>query len=274
VAVRFVVKEGKPQVTDVVVSSPIGALEPAFPSRNAQGRPEVQVAAEGEMLTLVQVPAGRFRMGTNATDLPWFKTARPVHEVTISRDFWMGKFPVTQGQWAEVMGTNPSFFFLKVGVEAPVENVSWDDAQAFLARLNYLQHDWTFRLPTEAEWEYACRAGSEGETYGPVDEIAWCKSNSAGTTHPVGQKRPNAFGLYDMSGNVDQWCQDWFQETYYQGSPAVDPQGPASGHHRVRRGGSWNDDAANVRSAYRNACWPDHNTYGLGLRVVAVARKP
>jgi formylglycine-generating enzyme required for sulfatase activity len=119
-----------------------------------------------------------------------------VHKVTISKDFWIGQFPVTQQQWQEVMGNNPSYC-RSAGPDAPVEQVSWNDAQVFIAKLNGGQTRWTVRLPTEAEWEYASRAGTTEETYGPLDDIAWHKSNNSGSTHPVGQKVPNAFGLYD-----------------------------------------------------------------------------
>jgi formylglycine-generating enzyme required for sulfatase activity len=166
-------------------------------------------------LIIVKVPAGTFRMGSDqvihADDAwnpcsacsPRNEVERPVHQVTISKDFWMGQFDVTQKQWQDVMGNNPSFN-LAAGPDAPVEQVSWRDVQSFLAKANAMQDAWMVRLPTEAEWEYAARAGSTGETYGPLEETAWYKDNSGRTTHPVGQKKPNAFGLYDMLGNVWQ----------------------------------------------------------------------
>jgi formylglycine-generating enzyme required for sulfatase activity len=192
--------------------------------------------------------------------------------VTLTRAFWMGKVPVTQGQWQVVMGSNPAEF-KQAGLEAPVELVSWDDVQSFLTRLNGVQSQWTFRLPTEAEWEYACRAGSQGERYGEVDVIAWHSQNSGRTTHPVGQKQANAFGLYDMNGNVWQWCQDWYGD--YPKGFVTDPEGAASdmyGQVRVVRGGSWEVDGLTVRSATRNYNLPETRSAGLGFRMVAVPR--
>jgi len=192
----------------------------------------------------------------------------PVHGVTISQGFWMGKYTVTQLQWQAVMGSNPS---KTRGGDLPVEMVSWDDCQQFIARLNGLGQ-WTFRLPTEAEWEYAWRAGTTGETYGSVDAIAWYKDNSGGRTHPVGQKQPNAFGLYDMNGNVVQWCQDWYDKQYYSNSPTHDPQGPDNGKFRAVRGSPFGTNAKYVRSTIRGLSPPGTRLPSIGFRVVAVAR--
>lgn len=233
-------------------------------------------------LALVRIPAGKFWMGTNVVlraDENW-KTCsscparndaeRPLHQVTISRDFWMGQFTVTQGQWQQVMGSNPAYF-QAAGPDAPVEQVSWNDVRIFLAKLNAEQDRWTVRLPTEAEWEYAARAGSTGETYGPLDEIAWYRANAARTTHPVGRKLPNAFGLYDMLGNVWQWCHDWFGS--YPGVPSTDPQGPAKGDRRVTRGGCFYCDAIHERAARRNRDLEDHSWRSIGFRIVPVPGK-
>ena len=233
-------------------------------------------------LLIVRIPAGMFRMGTDQVlraDEHWKLCAncparndaeRPAHQVTISEEFWMGQFPVTQGQWQDVMGNNPSEF-QSAGPEAPVEQVSWKDVQAFLAKVNALQARWTVRLPTEAEWEYAARAGSTGETYGPLDDIAWYGGNRSHTTHPVGEKLANAFGLYDMLGNVWQWCQDWFGP--YSSEPAIDPQGPPKGDRRVTRGGCFYCDAVHERAARRNRDLEDHFSRSIGFRIVAVSRK-
>ena len=221
-------------------------------------------------IELVRIPSGTFTMGSADGG----GDEKPPHAVTLTQAFWMGKFPVTQRQWQEVMGNNPSSFG-RVGSDAPVEQVSWDDAQQFLTKLNGMQSQWTFRLPTEAEWEYACRAGTEGVRYGDLNAIAWHEGNSGKTTHIVGQKQPNAFGLYDMNGNVFQWCQDWYGSTYYEVSPSVDPQGPLSPvfpSYRVLRGGAWNFGATRVRSAFRDRRYPDGRYYSFGFRVVAVAR--
>jgi formylglycine-generating enzyme required for sulfatase activity len=264
--------------TPIVVPAPppagavVDQADSSAPVRNASGLLEATIRVGNTSIALVQVPAGSFRMGTDAADNPDLEHSRPVHAVTISHAFWMGKYPVTQAQWQAVMGTNPSNY-QEAGLAAPVDKVSWDDCQRFVARLNGLQGQWVFRLPTEAEWEYACRAGTAGEAYGTLDAIAWYADNSGGTTHPVGQKQPNAFGLYDMLGNVWQWCQDWYASTYPGGGPATDPQGPSSGFYRVFRGGAWSVSATFVRSAYRDFFTPpDSRNDGMGVRVAAVAR--
>jgi formylglycine-generating enzyme required for sulfatase activity len=201
-------------------------------------------------LFIVRIPPGQFWMGTNlvlTAEENWTNDVeRPVHQVTISNDFWLGEFVVTQRQFQEVMGNNPSYF-RDAGPDAPVEQVDWNQVQAFLAKVNAAQSQWTVRLPTEAEWEYAARAGTTDEAYGPIDQIAWYRANSSRTTHPVGMKLPNAFGLYDMLGNVWQWCHDWFGP--YTGAPAVDPQGAPTGERRVTRGGCFYCDALHERAA-------------------------
>ncbi len=232
-------------------------------------------------LVVIKIPAGTFRMGSDLlikADDYWKPCStcparndveRPVHQVTISKDFWMGQFDVTQGQWQAVMGNNPSYN-KSVGPEAPVEQVSWNDVQAFLSKANAIQSRWTLRLPTEAEWEYAARAGTTAEPYGLPDDNAWYKDNAGHTTHPVGQKKPNAFGLYDMLGNVWQWCQDWFAP--YPSAPATDPQGPPTGEKRVTRGGCYYCDGVHERAARRNRDLVDHSARSIGFRIVAVPR--
>lgn len=232
-------------------------------------------------LIIVKIPAGTFRMGSDhvihADDgwepcsacSPRNDVERPVHQVTISNDFWMGQFDVTQKQWQEVMGNNPSGN-LAAGPDSPVEQVSWKDVQSFLAKANAMQNTWTVRLPTEAEWEYAARAGSTEETYGPLDEIAWYKANGGRTTHPVGQKNPNAFGLYDMLGNVWQWCQGWFGP--YQDGAVIDPLGAPTGDKHPTRGGCYYCDVVHERAARRNRDTEDHSSRSIGFRIVAVPR--
>jgi formylglycine-generating enzyme required for sulfatase activity len=237
-------------------------------------KPPVAVITFGKaQLVIVRIPSGTFVMGTNrvfTADGGWTNDGeRPSHQVTITKDFWMGQFPVTQGQWRELMGSNPSYF-QNAGPDAPVEQVSWTDVQVFLARLNAAQRQWTVRLPTEAEWEYAARAGTTGETYGPLDDIAWYRTNGARTTHPAGQKAPNTFGLYDMLGNVWQWCQDWFGP--YVSAPAVDPQGAANGERRVTRGGCFYCEALHERAARRNRDLEGHSWRSIGFRIVAAPR--
>jgi len=233
------------------------------------------------IITVVKIPHGTFRMGTDQiihaddrwrpcpTCTPRNDYEQPVHQVTISKDFWMGRFDVTQRQWQEVMGDNPSLK-KSAGPDAPVEQMSWLDVQSFLAKANAMQSRWTLRLPTEAEWEYAARAGTTGEAYGPLDQIAWYADNSGGTTHPVGQKKPNAFGLYDMLGNVWQWCADW--SVPYSSEPATDPQGPSSGERHPTRGGCYYCAALQERAARRNRDVPDHSSLSIGFRIVAVPR--
>jgi formylglycine-generating enzyme required for sulfatase activity len=233
------------------------------------------------IIAVVKIPHGTFRMGSDQiihaddywracpTCAPRNDYERPVHEVTITKDFWIGPFDVTQKQWQEVMGTNPSLV-KSAGPDSPVTGVSWLDAQSFVAKANAMQNLWTLRLPTEAEWEYAARAGTTGETYGPLNEIAWYKDNSNNTPHPVGQKKPNAFGLYDMLGNVWQWCADW--SVPYSSEPVTDPQGPSTGEKHPTRGGCYYCIAVQERAARRNRDVPDHASLSIGFRVVAVPR--
>jgi formylglycine-generating enzyme required for sulfatase activity len=193
---------------------------------------------------------------------------KPAHEVTVSKPFYMGKYEVTQEQYETIIGNNPSCF---KGRDLPVEMVSWDDCQTFCQKVSTLTGK-TVRLPTEAEWEYACRAGTTTRFYSGNDEkdlaeAAWYAINSGWKTYPVGQKKPNDFGLYDMHGNVWEWCQDWFGA--YEPNAVTDPQGPASGFGRVLRGGSWYDDGATYcRSANRYGLTPDFQDLSDGFRVV------
>ena len=221
-----------------------------------------------ETLALVRIPAGTFTMGAITTGTA-FKDSLPVHKVTLTRAFWMGKYPVTQGQWEAVMETNPSRF-TAAGREAPVEQVSWDDAQRFIARLNALGTPWTFRLPTEAEWEYACRAGDPGAAPSALEAAAWYRTNSDKTTHPVGGKKANAFGLFDMIGNVAQWCQDGYAP--YTAEAATDPEGPAGTRFRVVRGNGWNAHQVVINYGGRTALGPEGRFSHLGLRVCATPR--
>ncbi len=200
---------------------------------------------------------------------------KPVHEVCVG-DFYMGKHEVTQGQWRILMGSNPSCSE-NCDVDCPVECVTWNDAQDFISMLK--QRTGTeFRLPTEAEWEYAARSGGKIEKWaGTSNELdlgdyAWYKNNSQGVTHSMGQKKPNGLGLYDMTGNLWEWCQDWYDENYYQRSPRGDPGGPASGSYRVLRGGSWLTPARNARAAYRYGLDPADRYDFTGFRLVLTSR--
>jgi formylglycine-generating enzyme required for sulfatase activity len=219
------------------------------------------------------IPAGSFQMGsTNG-----FSDERPVRTVTISRAFLLQKTEVTQAQWRQVMqGTgleNPSFF-TACGDTCPVEQVSWNEIiQQFLTRLNQQDPGKGYRLPTEAEWEYAARAGTTGDYggNGVLNDMGWWSGNSGGRTRPVAQKLANAFGLYDMHGNVYEWVQDWYSATYYSTGPNVDPPGPTTGSFRVLRGGSWVNTAIFARSAYRNSGTPSTRDSDVGFRL---ARTP
>jgi len=211
------------------------------------------------------VPGGSFMMG-DIFDDGYFDDEKPVHEVRLS-GFYMGKYPVTQEQWEKVMGNNPSYF--RKGGDYPVEKVSWDDAQKFIAELTKMNNGrYGFRLPSEAEWEYAARSGGKKERYAggdDIDAVAWYKDNSDRSTHPVGQKAPNGLGLHDMSGNVWEWCQNWYGN--YSSVSAKNPVGPSTGSYRVKRGGSWNGTAGLCRSAYRYRDSPDVRNVNLGLRL-------
>jgi len=229
-------------------------------------------------MKLVLIPPGEFTMGEGGD----------AHKVTITKAFYLGKYEVTQEEWAAVMGSNPSGF---KGPKNPVEQVNWDDCQAFLKRLNDMAGAargtqrkrakgksgavrGSYALPTEAQWEYACRAGSTGNYwFGDADagltEYGWYQINSENKAHPVGEKKPSAWGLYDVHGNVWEWCADW-HGPYEKGSAVSDSTGPSSGSHRVDRGGSWIYAARNCRSAYRHDYGPGRRFYDLGLRVSLV----
>ncbi len=215
------------------------------------------------------IPAGEFMMGSDEWD-----DSKPVHRVKITEPFYIGIYPVTQREWKAVMGNNPSEF---KGDDLSVENVSWDDCQEFIGKLNKKEGGWKYRLPTEAEWEYACRAGSSGRYCFGDDEsrlsrYAWFDEEwDEGSTHPVGTKKPNAWGLHDMHGNVWEWCEDNWHDNYY-GAPedgkAWVPGSGEYGSRRVLRGGSWSYDAEGCSSAYRNLCSPGNRRDDLGVRLV------
>ena len=209
----------------------------------------------GAAMEMVWCPPGSFLMGSPESEEGRFEREWQ-HQVTLTKGFWMAKYPVTQAQWKSVMGDNPSEF---LGDNRPVEQVSWDDCQAFCKKAGL----W---LPTEAEWEYACRAGSTGAYAGTgrLEDMGWFRENSGGQTHPVGEKRPNAWGLYDMHGNVVEWCEDCYGE--YPNGAFTDPKGASSGAYRVCRGGSWYNAAQHCRSAYRDSDRPSGAYNVLGFR--------
>ena len=214
-------------------------------------------------MELVWIPAGEFRMGSTSSEA--YSGEQPVTQVRISEGFWLGKYEVTQAEWESVMGSNPSAFS-GCGGRCPVEQVSWNDAQDFISRLNAREGREVYRLPTEAEWEYAARAGTTGDRYGDPDRIAWYRGNSRSETHPVGGKAPNAWGLHDMLGNVREWVGDWYGD--YGSGSATDPRGPGSGSFRVSRGGSWRYGAGDVRAPYRYKVVPGYRYNALGFRLL------
>ena len=206
-------------------------------------------------------PEGTFMMGSPSGEDGRYGDEKQ-HQVTLTKGFWMLETEVTQKQWKAIMGSNPSHF---KGDNLPVENVSWNDCQEFCKKCALL--GMPVQLPTEAQWEYACRAGSTGPYAGNLDEMAWFEDNSGRKTHPVGTKKPNAWGLYDMHGNVWEWCADWYDGDYPSGS-VTDPIGPSNGSDRVVRGGSWCYYARRCRSAYRGYRAPGGRDDDLGFRVL------
>ena len=214
----------------------------------------------GVSFKMIAVKGGTFQMGND-----YYYAEKPVHQVTLS-DYYIGETEVTQELWTAVMGSNPSNF--TGNMQRPVEQVSWDDCQTFISKLNQLTGK-TFRLPTEAQWEYAARGGnkSKGYTYSgsnSIDEVAWYWYNSDRMTHPVKTKVPNELGIYDMTGNVWEWCSDWYGD--YSSAAQTDPTGPATGSSHVSRGGSWNFDATSCRVANRFSTPPLSYDF-LGLRL-------
>jgi formylglycine-generating enzyme len=222
-------------------------------------------------MEFVFVKGGCYRMGSTDGG----SDEKPVHQVCVS-DFSMGKYEVTQGQYAAVMGDNPSSF-KQCGPDCPVESVSWNDAQNFIKRLNS-KSGRKYRLPTEAEWEYAARSGGKDEKWagtsdeGSLGKYAWYDKNSGNMTHRVGLKKANGLGIHDMSGNVWEWCQDWYNEAYYEDSPKDNPPGADIGENRVLRGGFWLNSDSTARAATRYRLKPDYGDRALGFRLVLPAR--
>ncbi len=241
---------------------------------------------EGVKLEMIKIPAGAFMMGSPAKE-QWRSEDEKQHRVMLSKDFWIGKFEVTQEQYQSVMVTNPSL--LKKGARHPVENISWKDAVAFCQKLNKLYEGelpkgYQFDLPTEAQWEYACRAGTAASLNNDKDltskdgvcdnlnTVAWYDKNSDKTHHPVGMKKPNAWGVYDMHGNVFELCKDFYSRDYYFNSPKIDPQG-ASSHSlslHVLRGGAWDCAAKYSRSASRGPATTRWSSIGFRVALVPV----
>jgi formylglycine-generating enzyme required for sulfatase activity len=215
---------------------------------------------------MVYIQPGTFMMGSPSNESERDSDERQ-HKVTLTKGFYMGATEVTQAQWKAVMGNNPSYF---KGDNRPVEQVSWNDCKEFIRKLNRQEGTDKYRLPTEAQWEYACRAGSKkrfcfGDSDSRLGDYVWYSNNSSSKTHSVAQKKPNAWGLYDMHGNIWEWCQDGFGK--YPLSHVTDPEGPSN---RVLRGGSWNNNARNIRSANRNRNNPDNRNSNIGFELPAL----
>ena len=233
---------------------------------NAERAAEIKKALTN--IEMVFVEGGTFQMGaTSEQGNDAYVYEKPVHTVTVS-SFYIGKTEVTQNLWMAVMGGNPSYS--KKGGNYPVESVSWDDIQEFLKKLNAATGK-MYRLPTEAEWEYAARGGNKSSGYkysgsNNIDDVAWYDGNSSGETHLVATKAPNELGIYDMTGNVWEWCQDWYGD--YTSSTQTNPQGASSGSNRVLRGGSWYDNAKYCRVSFRNSYGPDNRFSHDGFRLV------
>lgn len=262
---------------------------PAQDSSSGDGFPVFELVREvdlgkGVKMEFVDIKAGAFSMGSLDSDSKANPYEKPQHEVKITRDFHLGRFPVTQEQYEAVTGKNPSYYSatgfnsgLVTGLDTrrfPVEHVSWDEAKAFCDQLSKQDpQSRKFSLPTEAQWEYACRAGTStryffGDDPAKLDAHAWYAKNSRERPHQVGSKKPNAWGLYDMQGNVWQHCADWYDEKYYDNSPKEDPPGPDKGEARVLRGGCWKDGAEDCRAAARDRTETSATAIDAGFRVL------
>ncbi|WP_337949512.1 SUMF1/EgtB/PvdO family nonheme iron enzyme [Prevotella sp.] len=249
-----------------IVSQPAVAQQPIVQAPIANGNHISIPVKDGVSIDMVRVEAGTFTMGETVDIKDSYDFVKK-HQVTLTNDYYIGKYEVTQALWKAVMGNNPSN--LK-GDNLPVEQVSWDDCQEFLSKLNSITSK-TFRLPTEAEWEYAARGGNKSRGYqysgsNNLSDVAWYGDNSGSKTHPVGSKQANELGIYNMAGNVCEWCQDRFGK--YISSSQVNPTGANRGSYRVIRGGCWGYSSGICRSSCRSFSPPDHRGSGLGLRLV------
>ena len=239
---------------------------PAVPSNTISDDAITIPVKDGICIEMVKVEGGTFMMGATSEMKNPNSNEKPVHQVTLTNDYYMGKYEVTQALWQAVMGSNPSEY---KGDNLPVETVSWNDCQKFISKLNSLTGR-MFRLPTEAEWEYAARGGKESRGYqysgsSNISDVAWYDENSGSKTHPVGTKQANELGIYDMTGNVWEWCSDWYSS--YSSSSQTNPTGSDSGSARVSRGGGWNCNASYCRLSVRFYYTPDFRLDILGLRL-------
>jgi len=227
---------------------------------------EVEERAILNLPEMVFVPGGTFKMGskTGGSD------KRPVHLVTLN-DFYIGKYELTQAQWKAVMGDDSHLNYFEGCPDCPVDRVSWYNAMDFIDKLNALTGE-KYRLPTEAEWEFAARGGTQSRSFkysgsDSTAEVAWRNDNAENRTHPVGRKQSNESGIYDMSGNVWEWCSDWYSDSYYAISPTQNPTGPVKGSQRVIRGGSWFQDSFGLNTSDRKAMNPEWRLGFVGFRL-------
>ena len=269
---RVTIEEGKTTPKEFTLTKKTEQQPIAVTQQKENDATSVNCYAEtikGLNLQMVYVEGGTFTMGaTPEQGSDAESDEKPAHKVTLS-SYYIGKFEVTQAQWRTIMGKNPSNF---TGDNNPVEKVSWHEAQEFCQKLSSLTGK-NYRLPTEAEWEYAARGGNKSKGYkysgsNTIGDVAWYTSNSGSKTHPVGQKQPNELGIYDMSGNVYEWCSDWYSSSYYSSSPQTNPTGPTRGSRRVYRGGSWYNGAYYCRVSYRGNDYPGDRYNGMGFRIV------
>ena len=249
-------------------------------------RTDTLVTVNSIGMKFIAIPSGSFLMGVGDGVRGAYDSEKPQHAVTITKPFHIGKYEVTQAEWEAVMGSNPytldrsNSFYNLPGMAARITRpdhpatVSWDDAQQFIARLNAKEGHNRYRLPTEAEWEYAARAGtttaySFGDNADDLNRYAWFGEDFArGGTHPVGKKLPNPWGLYDVHGNAWEWVQDYYSDSYYRESPSSDPRGPAAGRQHVVRGGSWHQTSDSWRSSFRKPYPPTYRGISIGFRLV------
>lgn len=264
------ISEGQTMSISGTLSSNTASSSNGYASSSSlsSGNNEIAIPVKnGIFIDMVKVKASTFKMGaTSEMQNPW-DDEKPVREVILTNDYYIGKYEVTQSLWQAVMGTNPSYF---KGDNLPVEQVSWDNCLEFISKLNSLTGR-KFRLPTEAEWEYAARGGKKSRGYQysgsfNISDVAWYNGNSGNKIHPVGMKQANELGVYDMSGNVNEWCQDWYGS--YVSSSQTNPLGANSGSFRVCRGGSWYFGTVNCRSSFRSRSNPDTRSRYIGFRLV------
>jgi formylglycine-generating enzyme required for sulfatase activity len=241
------------------VAPVVARVEPARPPESTERLAGDSKVNPKDGQRYVWIPPGSFMMGCSTGDNGCSDDEKPAHRVTITKGFWLGQTPVTQAAWQRVIGSNPSHF---KGDNRPVEQVSWDEATRYCSAIGGV-------LPTEAEWEYAARAGTTGYRYGNLGEIAWYDGNSGNETHEAGHKKPNGWGLFDILGNVYQWVEDWYGDYDYNGAEQSDPHGAFSGQDRSLRGGAWSSDAGKARASSRNRIRPGYRNFNVGLRCVA-----